>query len=254
MIKFGIIAAGEGNRIKSEGAKVSKPLLKINGVPMIGRLIKIMEESILSLKQQNETISSDELPSISVIFNREMEDVSNYLQNFVPDVNCDLKIVSTVTPSSMHSFSKLLEIMEPSDKFIVTTVDTIFRKDEFFKYVESFIKSSENIDGLMGVTTYKDDEKPLYVVASENMKITAFKDVPEKGIKFISAGVYGLNIKSIPILKSCLDNRIERMRNFQRRLIDEGFNLKAYDMGTVFDIDHLSDLEKANKFPKYFGS
>lgn len=248
MIKFGIIAAGEGSRINSEGAKESKPLLKVNGTPMIGRLIKLIEDSVLSLNKKNLSGNTADVLSISVILNRDMEDVENYLQYLLPEIKYDLKIISTKTPSSMHSFSRLIELMNPEDKFVITTVDTIFRQEEFIKYVNSFENVSDEVDGLMGVTTHIDDENPLYVETSENLKITAFPENANPGIKYISAGVYGLRKNSIPILQECMDKGIERMRNFQRSLVNEGLNLRAYDLGIVFDIDHLSDLEKANKF------
>ena len=40
-MKFGIIAAGEGSRLASEGVKEPKPLITIQGVPLIERLVRI---------------------------------------------------------------------------------------------------------------------------------------------------------------------------------------------------------------------
>jgi hypothetical protein len=38
------------------------------------------------------------------------------------------------------------------------------------------------------------------------------------------------------------------MRNFQRSLVNEGFRLKAWPFSKVLDIDHVSDVQKAEKF------
>ena len=38
------------------------------------------------------------------------------------------------------------------------------------------------------------------------------------------------------------------MRNFQRALLNDGFRLKAFVFSYVFDIDHASDIEKAEDF------
>ena len=68
------------------------------------------------------------------------------------------------TPSSMHSFYELTNIMDAGLPFVVTTVDTIFKEEEFSAYLVAFLhmlKKREG-DGLMGVTDYIDDEKPLY--------------------------------------------------------------------------------------------
>lgn len=39
-----------------------------------------------------------------------------------------------------------------------------------------------------------------------------------------------------------------RMRNFQRGLVRDGRKLKAFAFSKVLDIDHASDIEKAEAF------
>ena len=233
MIDFGIIAAGESTRIKREGSLVPKPLVEIDGCPMIGRLINLMSEAGAE--------------SVSVVINEDMTEVFDYLRELVATVKCGLKIKTVKTPSSMHSFYELLQLMKPADKFIVTTVDTIFRQNEFTKYVEYFRNSPHGIDGVMGVTSYIDDESPLYVETEGRHRITAYKDIPFEGCKYVSAGVYGLHTSAIPVLQQCMDAGVIRMRNFQRQLLINGQNLDVYDLGEVIDVDHLEDIEKANR-------
>ena len=124
MIDFGIIAAGDGNRIKEEGSFLPKPLVDIEGKPMISRLVDIMMECGAK--------------SVSVIVNSDMPEVWDFLQNLPMAKGCELKMISKKTPSSMHSFYELLQLMKPTGKFIITTVDTIFRYEDFKKYVEYF--------------------------------------------------------------------------------------------------------------------
>lgn len=234
MIDFGIIAAGDGNRIKEEGSRVAKPLVKIEGEPMIGRLIRIMEACGAG--------------SVTVIVNSDMPEVTDYLERLVPDLGCELKFMSAKTPSSMHTFHELLNLMKPTGKFVVTTVDTIFREEDFKKYVEFFRNSPHDIDGVMGVTSYIDDEKPLYVDIEGRHRITAYLDQPATTTKFVSAGIYGLQPSAFPVLQECVASGVTRMRNFQRRLIEKGLNLDAFDLGKVLDVDHIADIEKANEF------
>ena len=234
MIDFGIIAAGDGRRIKEEGGLLPKPLVEIDGTPMIGRLIKVMEECGAH--------------SVSVILNSDMTEVLQYLEDISSTVGCELKLMPKKTPSSMHSFYELLHLMKPTGKFVITTVDTIFRAEDFKKYVEFFRNAPTDIDGVMGVTSYIDDEKPLYVETEGRHRITAFKDAPFEGVKYVSAGIYGLQTSAFPILQECITNGVNRMRNFQRKLVEKGLNLDAFDLGKVLDVDHPSDIEKANNF------
>lgn len=234
MIDFGIIAAGDGNRIKEEGSMLPKPLVEIEGKPMIGRLIDIM--------------MSCGANSVSVIVNSDMPEVWDYLQELHPESGCELKMISKKTPSSMHSFYELLNLMKPTGKFVITTVDTIFRRVDFENYVEYFRNAPHDIDGVMGVTSFIDDEKPLYVETEGRHRIVAYKDAPFEGVKYVSAGIYGLHPSAFPVLQECISTGMNRMRNFQRKLVEKGLNLDAYDLGKVLDVDHIADIDKANKF------
>ena len=100
----------------------------------------------------------------------------------------------------------------------------------------------------MAVTGYIDDEKPLYVKCNAELDITAFIDTPDKDAEYISGGIYGLPPHALDILEKCISEGQERMRNFQRRLVQEGLHLKAYPFGKIIDIDHAEDIAKAESF------
>ena len=40
----------------------------------------------------------------------------------------------------------------------------------------------------------------------------------------------------------------ERMRNFQRRLVERGMKLIAHPFSKIIDIDHAEDIAKAEEF------
>lgn len=232
-MNFGIIAAGEGSRLIQEGVAIPKPLVEINHKPMIRRLIDIFIDCGAE--------------SISIIINNEMTEVREYLEKIIPELHCKFHLVIKSTPSSMHSFSELATLMD--GKFIVTTVDTIFRPADFKRYVEAFRKQPEKTyDGMMGVTSFIDDEKPLYVGTDSDWIITGFYDSPQEGCKFVSGGIYGLTPRCLPIMKDALEKGISRMRNFQRALIDNGLRLQAYDIGKIIDVDHVADISTAERF------
>ena len=102
-------------------------------------------------------------------------------------------------------------------------------------------------DGLMGVTDYIDDEKPLYVAPDEQMRITGFLDQCDTP-QYISGGIYGLTPTSLATLQRCIERGESRMRNFQRALVADGLRLQAYPFSKVLDIDHAEDIEKAEFF------
>jgi NDP-sugar pyrophosphorylase family protein len=149
----------------------------------------------------------------------------------------------------MHSLYELSPLLEGEEPFVLTTVDTVFLESDFSRYVtalECGIGSGE-IDGLMGVTDYVDDESPLYVSTDAQLHIQAFLD-REDHPHYISGGIYGLTPRCLETLRACIARGESRMRNFQRALLADGLRLQAWPFGQVFDIDHVADIEKASQF------
>lgn len=146
----------------------------------------------------------------------------------------------------MHSFYEVSRGFD-GKKFILTTVDTIFRESDFRPYAEAF-QVADDLDGMMAVTDYIDDEKPLYVGVDERMDITGFYDQPFDGVKYISGGIYGLDGSALDVLCRCIDKGVSRMRNFQRALVEAGLRLKAFPIGKIIDVDHQEDIKKAEAF------
>ena len=80
------------------------------------------------------------------------------------------------------------------------------------------------------------------------MRITAFRDRPFEGMKYISGGIYGLTAPALKVLENCLETGVSRMRNYQRALVEAGLNLKAYPFPKIIDVDHAGDIATAEAF------
>ena len=229
-MNYAIIAAGEGSRLAQEGVAKPKPLVDLQGEPMIGRLINIM----LRCNAQ----------SISIIVDVHMSEGREYREGLKLPV--PLNLVVQTTPSSMHSFWHLSRVI-PEGKFCLTTVDTIFREEDFKGYIEAF-ENDDCHDGMWAVTPFVDDEKPLWVDVDEEMNITAFRDKGWDGAKYVSGGVYAMTHEAFPVLNHCIEQGISRMRNFQRAMLEHGKHLMAYSIDKIIDVDHASDIATAEGF------
>jgi len=232
-MKFGLIAAGLGSRLAAEGISAPKPLVKVGGEPLLGRLLRIFLENGAE--------------SISVITNQEMTEVHEFLK--AQQLPVPLHVVIKSTPSSFHSFYELKPYLQGS-KFCLTTVDPIFREQEFADYVRAFASDKQD-DALMGVTDYIDDEKPLYVKVEEpSMRITGYSNEAYEGCKYISGGVYCMNERALNLLPEAMEKGVSRMRGFQQYLVDAGMQVRAFNFSKVIDIDHAEDIQKAESFMK----
>ena len=227
---YAIIAAGEGSRLAQEGVELPKPLVRLCGEPMIERLINIFVRC--------------NAQSISVIVNEHMTQVREFLESLKLPV--PLNLVVKTTPSSMHSFWHLSQVL-PKGKFCLTTVDTIFREQDFARYIEAF-EADDQSDGLWAVTPFVDDEKPLYVDVDSQMNITAFRDQPWDGAHYVSGGVYAMTDRAFATLNRCIEQGSSRMRNFQRALVADGLRLRAWSIDKIVDVDHAADIHTAQQF------
>ena len=210
-MKFAIISAGEGSRLSQEGVTLPKPLVQLNGVAMIDRLIRIFIRN-----------GADK---VVVIINNESPLTKEHLAKLQQETEVPLEVVV---------------------KFCLTTVDTIFREEEFAAFIEAF-KRADN-DGYMAVTDYIDDEKPLYISTDGALNITGFHDAATSECRYISGGIYCLTPTAIRTLNACMDKGMSRMRNFQRQLVADGLKLKAYPFKKILDVDHAGDIVKAEAF------
>ncbi|MBL6467296.1 MAG: NTP transferase domain-containing protein [Prevotellamassilia sp.] len=230
-MKFAIIAAGEGSRLQQEGVELPKPLVKVCGEALIDRLIRIFRKN-----------NAKEIVIIVNQLNPLTE--QHILKLKEAGLASDIRMVVKTTPSSMHSFAELAPYLE-NEEFCLTTVDTIFNEEEFAKYIAYF--KTCNYDGCMAVTNYIDDEKPLYIGTDSDLNITGFYD-DKRTCEYISGGIYCLRPNALSTLKHCLEQGISRMRNFQRALVTDGLQLKACPFSKILDVDHASDIAKAECF------
>lgn len=235
-MKFAIIAAGEGSRLSQEGVTLPKPLVRIGSEAMIDRLLRIF--------------TANDADEIVVIVNRLHPETEHHLRLLQAGSWRDrLRIVVKTTPSSMHSFFEISPFLSDAP-FCLTTVDTIFREEEFADYIEQFRRSTA--DGLMAVTDFIDDEKPLYVGTDNELNITGFFD-ENKDCQYISGGIYCLQPQAIETLRRCVASGQSRMRNFQRQLVKDGLALRAHVFSKILDVDHATDIRKAESFLSHAG-
>jgi NDP-sugar pyrophosphorylase family protein len=227
---YALIAAGEGSRLSADGVAEPKPLVKVNGTPLLRRLFDIF-------------INND-AEEICVIINDKMTAVRSYLEGLTLPV--PLRMIVKSTPDSFCSFCELAPLLEGADKFCLTTVDPIFRESEFTSYVREFASDS-SCDALMAVTDYIDDESPLYVKTDANLCVTGYANASYEGCRYISGGVYCLSGKALSLLPKAIEAGVHRMRGFQQFLVDEGLSMRAYPFSKVIDIDHAEDIAKAEQ-------
>ncbi len=228
-MRLAIIGAGEGSRLRDEGITTPKPLIPINGVPLIDRIIR--------------NGASNGATSVHLIINATFGVVKEHLESvdFGVPIDCELRS----TPSSMHTLFALAPKLQ-GEPFCMATVDTVFREEDFRKFVQ-YARSNEQFDGVLAVTDYIDDEKPLCVTLDAERRITEFMDSQERS-HWATGGIYYFSPSIFRQVELALGRKIERLRNFLRLLIEQGYDLRAFPFSKIIDVDHATDIREAERF------
>ncbi len=227
---LGVIAAGDGLRLKEEGIKEPKPLIKVQGKTLLERIFTITEKY--------------KFKSCNIIVNEKFKkDVENFFLSKVPKI--EFNIIYKSTPSSLHSLYQLKQYLS-DDSFCLMTIDSIFSESEFENFLEE-VKKNEIYDGLIAITDFVDDEKPLWVKIDRNNKIKRFSSNREDS-NYITGGIYFFRKGVIEYTEKALVDNISRLRNFLQYLIETDLKLKAIKFSKIIDIDHKKDLVEAEKF------
>ncbi len=226
-MEFAIIAAGEGSRLAKEGFNQPKPMVRLQGRPLISRLIDVFVQN--------------KATAIHIIINEYSPLLETYLQNLNTPV--PLNIIKKNTPSSLHSFYEIVSCIK-GNEVCLTTVDTVFNEQEFEAYIHSFVNHPE-YNALMAATSFIDDEKPLYIATDGNDRITQYLDDNTQHCELVSGGIYCLRRSVFPMVSQVVAAGVDRMRNFQRLLVTKGFMVQAYRFSKIVDIDHVADIASA---------
>ncbi|MCU7518835.1 MAG: NTP transferase domain-containing protein [Ignavibacteria bacterium] len=228
-MNLAILAAGESSRLKAEGLKTAKAMISINGETIIERIIRL---SVLNGVSSIYCIINEDEPALREFF------ISG-------DFQVPVKLVIKTTESSMHSLFSLAPYLS-EEPFLLTTCDSVFDASEFSKFVSS-IKEGLDCQGVLAVTQYIDDEKPLCVEMDGEYGITSFSD-SRQGYNWATGGIYYFSPGIFEMIKSAHELKISRLRNFLRLLLNNGYKLKGYPFSKIIDIDHMSDIKAAGEF------
>ena len=181
--------------------------------------------------------------SLSVIINQESPEVGRFLLN--TDFRVPLKLIVKSTPSSMHSLFELSFFLR-GVPFCLFTVDTIFQEEEFARFLQ-YCRYESQACGVLAITPFIDDEKPLWVETDSDQRILSFSDALRSQNQ-VTGGIYYFSPSIFSALDQALVAGMMRLRNFLRLLLEKGHSIKAFSFSKIIDVDRLSDIRTAEDF------
>ena len=230
-MKAAIIAAGKGERMTRGGIDVPKPLVLLDGAPLIARAIR--------------TAAGVGASSVACIVNEIHPEVSQYLRSQTWPV--PLELVVKTTPSSMESLFQLSHLLS-DEPFLMLTVDAVFAAG----ILEEFLSEAQTINnarGVLALTRFVDDEKPLWAEVDSRYKICALGDTAAP-TPYVTAGFYYFDPEIFNIIETARRNKLQALRQFLGLLLEKGYPLYGVPVSKTIDVDCPEDVRKANDYLK----
>lgn len=246
--RAGILAAGWGERLRTGGLP-PKPLVEVNGQPLIDHVLGSLAE-----------VSPAE---VVVIVNEQFVDVRDHVESRTWPF--PVRWIVESTPSSMHSFLRVVEALAADGRegpFLVSTVDTIAAPGAFAAFAAA--SRAFDADLTLAVRPPGDDEKPLLVrVAADGVRIEALGSVvarpagqgqgAARQTVFETAGYYAVRSSVLGAADEARRAGVPALRVFLARLLEQGFRLTAVPVEGGVDVDRVGDVRAAEVFLRQGG-
>jgi NDP-sugar pyrophosphorylase family protein len=229
-LRAGVIAAGRGDRLRKES--FPKPLVPVAGRPLIHHVLESIAEAGAS--------------EVCIIINQDSmavrERVSAAQWPFA------IRWIVESTPSSMHSFLRVLESLAEDgtgDHVLISTVDTIAPRGAYLRFVAEASDLGDAAVAL-AVTTVADDEKPL-LVRMEGSTIVAIGDAAAPSA-YATAGYYFVSPVILREAEAARRDGLGALRAFFERLVARGYPIAAVGVPASIDVDRPADVAAAEDF------
>lgn len=222
----GIIAAGEGRRLREAGYTVPKPLVPVAGVPLIEGVVR--------------NFLAADIASLTVIVNEDERDCIAWLAARFPAL--DVRFIVRTTASSLESFTRVLAAA-PSGPVVVSTVDAWCRPADFAGFVEAARRRPADAV-VLAVTPLVEDESPLWAVLDGDGRI---RDLGGTSGNVVTAGIYVVPER---VRALAPPPGLGRLREFLAWLVKRGDMVYGETIDRVVDVDRSADVTLAESIAR----
>jgi NDP-sugar pyrophosphorylase family protein len=229
-LKAGVLAAGRGDRLRTRSGDL-KPLVKVGDQTLI--------EHVLS------SLSDAGASEVVVIINEDSLAVRNHVTAMKwPFL---LRCIIESTPTSMHSFLRLIETLAADGDdgpFLLSTVDTVAGAMTYARFIAQ-ARQLEEAAVTLALTSPGNDEKPLFVrTAPGDSRIVALGEAAAPS-EYATAGVYAVRASILREAEAARRDGIDALRTFLGRLLDRGYQLAGIPIAESIDVDRPADVGAA---------
>jgi NDP-sugar pyrophosphorylase family protein len=220
-----------------------KPLVAVAGRPLIVRVLASIAEAAPS--------------EVTVIINGESDEVRRTVD--AASWPFDLRWIVETTPSSMHSFLRVLETLAADGDdgpFLVSTVDTVATPGMYRAFAAT--AAALDADLVLAVNRPQPGDRPLLVRmaasrsgARDSQIVAAIGDAADDGPGgeiFATAGFYMVRPAVLAEAEAARADGLTALRLFLARLLARGYRIAALEVADSIDVDRPEDVAAAESF------
>jgi NDP-sugar pyrophosphorylase family protein len=221
ILQGGIIAAGDGSRLRADGYRVSKPMVPVGGCPLIALAL--------------DRFRAVGIRRLTIVINEASDDCRQWLYSHARDF--DLDMIVRTTPSSYATFQFVTGRLAGAPA-VITTIDAVMPVNDFQFFVKSASDLAKNAV-VLGLTDYVDDENPLW--ATLDPADGRIRQLGGSNGSHVTAGLYWL-----PAHRAAEPTTdFARLRDYLGWLVAENQPVYGVILPRVFDIDRARDIAAA---------
>ncbi len=229
LMKAGLIAAGQGERLRAGGLLLPKPL-----VPVAGRAL---------IDYGLSAAAAAGVDQIACIVNEQSQGIEEHCRQQWPQLR--FEFIRRTTPSSMESLFALAPLLR-SGPFVLLTADAVFAPAALSQFLAS-ARAHRDAQGVLALSAFIDDEKPLWARIAENGRITALGPEAESS-GLVTAGFYMFDPVIFAEIAAARAQGYTALRQFLGHLLARGYRLYGERMAKTVDVDRPRDLAVAEAF------
>jgi len=222
LLRAGVFAAGRGERLRSETNPL-KPLVKVDGRTLIERVLISMAEAGAT--------------EVVVIINEDSVAVRDHVT--ASKWPFALRWIVESTPTSMHSFLRLIETLAhdgDEGPFLLSTVDTVAGAQTYAKFIAK-ARQLEQAAVALALTSPGNDEKPLLVrTVPGSSSVCAIGEAAAPS-QYATAGIYAVRASILREAESARRDGLDALRTFLGRLLDRGYHIAGIPIAGSIDVD-----------------
>lgn len=226
-MKAGIIAAGHGTRLAQSHPGQIKPLVTVAGRPLCHWVAASLSQA-----------GCDE---ITFLHNSSGRAVRESLKTAFPKIRWTF--LQADTASSWESFRLVCRALSATTPaFLISTTDAIILPDD----VAKFSRACQMKPGL-ALTSFVDDEKPLWVDCDENSLVRAIGESCSRR-RNVTSGLYHMTSVLADMMPA--PSTYDSLRKYLGALVASGTPIIGHPLSKTLDVDRPGDIAQAETFLK----